>query len=314
MKQSISTIELPGIPLAFKGKVRDIFAVQAPGGEVGLDALLMVATDRLSAFDVVLPDPIPDKGRVLTGLSTFWFQKTSHILANHMITANVGEFPPQLHKHAKLLAGRSMLVKRAKPLPVECVVRGYLAGSGWRDYREKGGIEDVRLPPGLRESDRLPFPVFTPATKAATGHDENISQKEVEEMIGSEPARRVKEASLALYRFAADYGLSRGIIIADTKFELGLMGEELVLIDEVLTPDSSRFWDAEIWTPGEPQPSFDKQFVRDYLEAISWDKRPPAPDLPSGVIRKTASKYREAFRRITGKRLPPQPNLTWRFP
>jgi phosphoribosylaminoimidazole-succinocarboxamide synthase len=307
MKQTISTIELPGCPLAFKGKVRDIF-------EAGPDALLMVATDRLSAFDVVLPNPIPDKGRVLTGLSVFWFQKTSHIVRNHLISANVEEFPAELRDHARLLAGRSMLVRRAQRLPVECVVRGYLAGSGWRDYCDTGAIGGARLPAGLRESDRLPFPVFTPATKATSGHDENISEEEVEAIIGPDLAPRVKETSLALYRFAAEYGFSRGLIIADTKFELGLIGDELVLIDEALTPDSSRFWDAEIWVPGKSQPSFDKQFVRDYLEAISWDKKPPAPNLPLDVIRKTASKYREAFRRITGRRLPPQPNLAWRFP
>jgi phosphoribosylaminoimidazole-succinocarboxamide synthase len=306
VKETITTVELPGFPLAFKGKVRDVF-------EVGPDALLMVATDRISAFDVVLPTPIPDKGRVLTGLSVFWFQKTSHIVGNHLATANVREFPPGLREHRRLLAGRSKLVRRARPLPVECVVRGYLSGSGWRDYREKGAIGGAALPPGLRESDRLPYPLFTPATKATAGHDENISEEEVREAIGADLARRVKDISLALYRFAAEFGLSRGIIIADTKFEFGLIGDELVLIDELLTPDSSRFWDADTWTPGKPQPSFDKQFVRDYLEAIFWDKKPPAPTLPADIIRKTASKYREAFRRITGTRLPPQPNLAWRF-
>jgi len=293
---TLMTTELRGVPLLSRGKVRDIY-------DLG-DSLLIVATDRISAFDVILPTPIPDKGRVLSGLSLFWFEMTKGIIPNHLITAQVEKYPAPLQPHAKLLEGRSMLVKKAQVLPVECVVRGYLAGSGWKEYREKGTICDIPLPDGLIESDALPEPIFTPATKAASGHDENISPEQASAMIGREIFESVRSVAIELYATAAEYALSRGIILADTKFEFGLHEGRLILIDEICTPDSSRFWDAADYSPGRPQASFDKQFVRDWLESIRWNKQPPAPPLPAEVVEGTRRRYLEAYRRICGKPLP----------
>ncbi len=293
MQPTVWQTELAGVRLRSRGKVRDIY-------ELG-DRLLIVTTDRISAFDVVLPTPIPDKGRVLTQLSLFWFDRLRDLVANHVISAT--EFPAELADAAPLLAGRTMLVHRADPLPIECVVRGYLAGSGWKDYQRTGAVCGIPLPAGLRESEQLPEPIFTPATKATTGHDENISFEETVARIGRPLAERVRELSLELYRRASAYARERGIIIADTKFEFGLLRGELIWIDEALTPDSSRFWPADGYVPGRPQPSFDKQFVRDYLEHLGWNKQPPAPELPPEVVTGTRDRYREAFRRLTGREL-----------
>jgi phosphoribosylaminoimidazole-succinocarboxamide synthase len=279
-------------PLA-RGKVRDIY-------DLG-DRLLIVATDRLSAFDVILPTPIPDKGRVLTQISLFWFDLLRDVMPNHVLSAT--EFPAPFDAFQADLAGRSMIVRKTRPLPIECVVRGYVSGSGWKDYRATGKICGIPLPPGLRESDRLPEPIFTPATKAATGHDENISFERAAELTGRDVAERVRSASLEIYRRAAAYAEPRGILLADTKFEFGLLGDELIWIDEALTPDSSRFWPAASYRPGGPQPSFDKQFVRDYLEKIRWPKTPPGPSLPSEVVSATREKYLEAYRILTGREL-----------
>jgi phosphoribosylaminoimidazole-succinocarboxamide synthase len=276
-----------------RGKVRDIF-------EAG-DDLMMVTTDRISAFDVVLPQAIPGKGQVLTGLSLYWFDKTTSIVANHVITAAVARFPDPFLWHPEELAGRAMLVKRAKMIPIECVARGYLSGSGWKEYRESGRVCGVELPPGLVESDRLPEPIFTPATKATTGHDLNITLEEAADMVGRGLAQKLKEVTLSIYEFAAAHALERGIILADTKFELGFAGGELILCDEVLTPDSSRFWPADRYEPGRAQPSFDKQFVRDWLDAIGWNHEPPAPDLPNDLVEQTVARYGEAYERITGE-------------
>jgi phosphoribosylaminoimidazole-succinocarboxamide synthase len=282
-----------GISPAARGKVRDIY-------DAG-DKLLIVATDRLSAFDVILPTPIPDKGRVLTQLSLFWFDLLHDVIPNHVLSAS--EFPAPFDTYRDELAGRSMLVRKTAPLPIECVVRGYVSGSGWKDYRASGQICGIALPQGLRESDRLPEPIFTPATKAASGHDENISFERAAELIGSERARQVRDVSLDIYRRAAAYAEPRGILLADTKFEFGLLNDELIWIDEALTPDSSRFWPAAQYKPGGPQPSFDKQFVRDYLESIHWPKTPPGPELPPEVVAATRGKYREAYRILTGREL-----------
>ena len=279
-----------------RGKVRDTY-------DLG-DRLLMVATDRISAFDVVLPDGIPDKGRVLTGLTLFWLELTGDRVENHLLTAEPGDFPPPLQAHRALLAGRSMVVKKARVLPVECVVRGYLAGSGWKEYRERGTVCGHSLPEGLRESAQLPEPIFTPATKAASGHDENISLEQAAGMIGKPALDEVREKTLALYRKAAAYARGQGIIIADTKFEFGYYEDRIILIDEVLTPDSSRFWELASYQPGRSQDSFDKQFARDYLEEIRWNKEPPAPRLPAEVIARTREKYLEAYRRLAGRELP----------
>ena len=287
--------ELPGLPAPRRGKVRDIYDL---GSE-----LLIVATDRVSAFDVVLPDPIPDKGRVLNCLAAYWFGVTKAIAPNHFITADFAEFPASLAAFRPVLAGRSMLVRKAGVLPVECVVRGYLAGSAWKEYRVTGRVAGYALPAGLRESERLPEPIFTPTTKAAAGHDEPLAFAQVEALLGRELAARVRDLSLALYRFGAARAEEAGIILADTKFEFGLAEGELLLVDEILTPDSSRFWPRDGYAPGGPQPSFDKQFIRDYLEGIGWDKRPPAPPLPPEVIAGTAERYREAYRRLTGREL-----------
>ncbi|HKV04054.1 MAG TPA: phosphoribosylaminoimidazolesuccinocarboxamide synthase [Candidatus Acidoferrales bacterium] len=293
MHAVISQTDFPGLKFRGRGKVRDIY-------ELG-DRLLIVATDRLSAFDVVLPTPIPDKGRVLTQLSLFWFEKLSAVVPHHVIAAK--DFPSELAPFADAIAGRSMLVRRTDPVPIECVVRGYISGSGWKDYQKTGAICGIPLPASLRESDRLPNPIFTPSTKATTGHDENISFEETESRVGRPLAERLRETSLTLYRRAAEHAAAQGIIIADTKFEFGLLGSELIWIDEALTPDSSRFWPADQYSPGKAQPSFDKQYVRDYLEQIRWNKQPPAPALPPEVVAATQQKYREAYQRITGHAL-----------
>jgi phosphoribosylaminoimidazole-succinocarboxamide synthase len=293
MRAVISQTEFPGLKLLGRGKVRDIY-------ELG-DQLLIVATDRLSAFDVVLPTPIPDKGRVLTQLSLFWFDKLADVVPHHVVEAK--NFTGELAPYADSLAGRAMLVRRTEPAPIECVVRGYISGSGWKDYQKTGAICGIPLPAGLRESDRLPEPIFTPSTKATTGHDENISFDETVSRIRRPLAERLRDVSLTLYRRAAEHAAARGIIIADTKFEFGLRGNELIWIDEALTPDSSRFWPADQYSPGKAQPSFDKQFVRDYLERIGWNKQPPAPALPPDVVAGTQQKYRDAYQRITGHAL-----------
>ncbi len=285
--------QFAGVPLSSRGKVRDLY-------DLG-DRLLIVATDRLSAFDVVLPTPIPDKGRVLTQLSLFWFDKLRGVIPNHVLSST--GFPAPFDAFADLLRGRTMLVRRARPLLVECVVRGYLSGSGWKDYRAAGKICGIALPAGLRESERLPEPIFTPSTKVAKGHDENISFDQAVALVGGALAERVRDISLEIYRRAAAYAEPRGILLADTKFEFGLIGEELIWIDEALTPDSSRFWPAEGYQPGRAQPSYDKQFVRDYLERIGWNKQPPGPELPQDVVTATRAKYREAYRQLAGREL-----------
>jgi phosphoribosylaminoimidazole-succinocarboxamide synthase len=282
-----------GLTPAARGKVRDIY-------DLG-DRLLIVATDRLSAFDVILPTPIPDKGRVLTQLSLFWFNLLNDVIPNHVLSST--DFPAPFDKFSDDLAGRSMIVRKTKPLPIECVVRGYVSGSGWKDYRATGKICGIALPAGLRESDRLPAPIFTPATKAASGHDENISFEQAASLIGNALAEKVRAVSLEIYNRAAAYAEPRGIILADTKFEFGLLNDGLIWIDEALTPDSSRFWSARLYSPGGPQPSFDKQFVRDYLERMQWPKTPPGPELPPEVVGATRAKYREAFRILTGREL-----------
>lgn len=285
--------QFAGLPPSARGKVRDIY-------DLG-DKLLIVATDRLSAFDVILPTPIPDKGRVLTQLSLFWFDLLKNVIPNHVISAT--EFPAPFDKFRDELAGRSMLVQKTKPLPIECVVRGYVSGSGWKDYRATGKICGIVLPNGLLESGRLLEPIFTPATKAVSGHDENISFEQAERMIGKELAEKVRAVSLELYRRAATHAEPRGIIVADTKFEFGLLNDKLMWIDEALTPDSSRFWPAAQYSPGGPQASFDKQFVRDYLERMRWPKTPPGPELPPEVVEATREKYREAYRILSGREL-----------
>jgi phosphoribosylaminoimidazole-succinocarboxamide synthase len=295
--QTVKTIDLPGIPKVNSGKVREIFEI---GGE-----LLLVASDRLSAFDVILPDPIPHKGRVLTQMSKFWFDRIAeaNIVNHHVITVDPSEFPEALSEYKELLAHRSMLVKKCQPLPIECVVRGYLAGSGWKEYCSSEQICGIPLPSGLKESDELPAPIFTPATKEASGHDENISFERTAEIVGNEIASKLRDLSLQIYGTARDYARSKGIIICDTKFEFGIANSELILIDEVLTPDSSRFWPADAYEPGRSQPSFDKQFVRDYLETLDWDKTYPGPRLPAEIISATSERYLEAYRRLAGKDL-----------
>jgi phosphoribosylaminoimidazole-succinocarboxamide synthase len=287
---------LKGVKLSAQGKVRDIYDL----GEY----LLIVATDRISAFDVVLPDPIPFKGKVLNQISRFWFEKMESIVKHHLVSTEVEDFPRDIQQYRDVLTGRSMLVKKAKPLPVECVVRGYLSGSGWKEYQEQGSSSGVKLPPHLLESSRLQEPIFTPSTKAEIGtHDENIAFERVAEIIGDHLAGTIQSISLEIYKKAVSIAERKGIIIADTKFEFGMQDGELLLIDELLTPDSSRFWPRNQYEPGRPQASFDKQFVRDYLISINWDRRPPAPHLPEEIIHKTSEKYREAYRRLTGKEL-----------
>jgi len=276
-----------------RGKVRDIY-------DLG-DRILIVATDRISAYDVVMPTPIPDKGRVLTGLSLFWFDFLSDVTPNHLITADVGEMGAEAAAQADALQGRSMLCAKADVFGVECVVRGYLAGSGWREYQAQGTVCGIDLPAGLKQCDQLPEPIFTPATKAESGHDENISFEQVKDIVGDEVATTLRDRSLAVYRQAADYARERGIILSDTKFEWGEADGRIILVDEVLTPDSSRFWPADAYEPGHDQPSFDKQFLRNYLDTLDWDKTPPGPELPDDIVLKTRAKYVEAYERLTGQ-------------
>ncbi len=293
---ALLTTNLGATPLIGRGKVRDLYAVDG--------ALLLVATDRISAFDHVLGTGIPGKGKILTQISLFWFEMMSDLVPNHLISTNVREFPAALQPYTEQLEGRSMLVKRAAMFPVECVARGYLAGSGWKDYRSTQTLCGIPLPAGLQDGSRLPEPLFTPATKSQDGaHDENISYAEMEKVVGEQDAAELKRLTLAIYAKAAAHAESRGLILADTKFEFGRTPDGIVLADEVLTPDSSRFWDASAWKPGGPQPSFDKQFVRDYLESIHWNKQAPAPSLPDDVAERTQSKYLEAFRLLTGRHL-----------
>ena len=293
MTTPVTQTNFANLHLVHRGKVRDLYEVE--------EHLLMVASDRISAFDVVMDDPIPDKGAILTKLSLFWFDYLKDIVPNHLITANVEDYPVACAPYREQLAGRSLLVKKAKPLPVECIVRGYLSGSFWQAYKTDPTVCGFALPAGMRESDKFPEPLFTPSTKAALGlHDENISLAEMEKIVGKEQTARIKDICLRLYVKAADYARSRGIIIADTKFELGLYNGEIILIDEVLTPDSSRFWPEDQYQPGAGQPSFDKQFLRDYLSTLDWGKNPPPPPLPGEIIEKTASRYREALVKITG--------------
>jgi phosphoribosylaminoimidazole-succinocarboxamide synthase len=293
VSDTLTTTSLPGIERVASGKVRDVYSI-------GND-LLIVATDRISAFDCILPQGIPGKGRILTQMSLFWFDLLQNIVPNHAITADVNAYPAELLPYRDQLEGRSMLVKRCRMEPIECVARGYISGSGWKDYQRTGAICGIRLPAGLLESDQLPEPIFTPATKAASGHDENIRLEEAEKIIGRQTALLLSDLTLRVYLKAADYAYSRGIILADTKFEFGWStAGELLLADEVLTPDSSRFWLRAGYSPGRAQKSFDKQFVRDYLETLDWNKQPPAPSLPQDVIHKTAEKYRDAYTRLTG--------------
>jgi len=291
----ILNTDLPGLELYAKGKVRDVYRIE--------DQLLFVATDRISAFDCILPTGIPDKGKVLTQLSVFWFDLLQAIVPTHFITAQVDEFPASARAFRRQLEGRSMLVKRADMVEVECVARGYLAGSGWKEYRERGSVCGVPLPAGLKESSALPEPIFTPATKAQSGHDENISFDAMAKRVGADLAGRLRELTLKIYRRAAEYARTKGILIADTKFEFGTVAGELVLGDEVLTPDSSRFWPLDTYEPGRAQDSYDKQFVRDYLERIRWPKSPPAPPLPAEIAARTSEKYKEAYRALTGRHL-----------
>jgi len=289
------TLELPGFKKLKSGKVREVFDLGSQ--------LLFVATDRISAFDCVMPNGIPRKGEVLTQISYFWFDQTAHLVPNHLASKAGDPLPEELRDYSALLSRRSMVVKKAQPLAIECVVRGYLTGSGWKDYQKTGAVCGLKLPAGLRDSSRLPEPLFTPATKAETGHDENISFVQACEITGRDIAEKARDLSLKIYSFAADYALQRGIIMADTKFEFGMIEGELVLIDEVLTPDSSRFWPADQYEPGRSQPSFDKQYVRDYLETLSWNKQPPAPALPTDIVARTTAKYLDAYARLTGRTL-----------
>jgi len=290
-QNALLTIDLPGIPRVKSGKVREVF-------DLG-DSLLFVATDRISAFDCIMPNGIPGKGEILTRISDFWFKKSASFLPNHLLSGPDQSLPERLSPFEESIKGRSMIVRKLMPLPIECVVRGYLAGSGWKEYQKTQTVCGVKLPAGLQESSKLPSPIFTPATKAEEGHDENISFAEAAKLVGPEIAAKVCDASLHLYQFAADYALSRGIIIADTKFEFAFENGQPILIDEVLTPDSSRFWPQSSYQPGRGQSSFDKQFVRDYLETLDWNKQPPAPVLPENIVAKTREKYLEAFRILT---------------
>ena len=293
--ESVTETRLPDLELVARGKVRDIYAYD--------DKLLLIATDRISAFDVVLPQPIPDKGKVLHQVSSFWFRWSEGIVGNHLVADRFEEFPSRLQTYRAQLAGRSAIVRRAEMFPVECVARGYLAGSGWKEYRRTGRVCGIDLPPGLVESDRLPAPIFTPATKAESGHDENISYEAMVGIVGEEVSAKLRELTLRLYEEAAAFALERGIIIADTKFEFGVMEGEIILCDEVLTPDSSRFWPKDLYQPGMAQPSYDKQFVRDYLESLDWDKTPPGPDLPREVIEGSRQRYLEILEILTGEGL-----------
>ena len=286
---------IPYLKLHNKGKVREIFEIDGN--------LLLVATDRISAFDVILPNGIPHKGKVLTQMSEFWFELIGELTENHLITTSIDEIDKITEEDRDLLRGRSMLVKKVDVIPVECIVRGYIAGSGWKDYKKNNAICGISLPGDLKESDKLPEPIFTPSTKAESGHDENISFEEAVNITGRELAEEIRQKSIAIYKKASEYALTKGIIISDTKFEWGKYGDKVILIDEVLTPDSSRFWPLESYSPGKPQPSFDKQFVRDYLESCGWDKNPPPPSLPEDIIRTTSEKYLEAYTKLTGKEI-----------
>jgi len=289
---AVTDTNLPGLKMISRGKVRDIY-------DLG-DRLLLIATDRISAFDVVLPQPVPDKGKVLHQVSLFWFDHFKDVVPNHIAAGRVDDFPPELRAHREVLAGRTALVRKAKMFPIECVARGYLAGSGWKEYRTSGTVCGVKLPAGLKESDKLPEPIFTPSTKAETGHDENIDFERAAGIVGREAATTLRDLTLSLYSKAADFARGKGIIIADTKFEFGVIDGRVALCDEVLTPDSSRFWPADQYKPGGPQPSFDKQFVRDWLESIHWNKQRPAPSLPAEVIEGTRARYVEALRILSG--------------
>jgi phosphoribosylaminoimidazole-succinocarboxamide synthase len=294
--RAVKETHFSDLRLVNRGKVRDIYEID--------ESLLIFTTDRMSAFDVVMDDPIPDKGKILNKLSLFWFDKTSSIIANHVITANPDEYPERCEPYREYLLDRSMLVHKAKPLPVECVVRGYLSGSAWPEYRDQGNVCGVPLPEGLKESSQLPEPIFTPSTKAEVGtHDENISFEQAARIVGKDVAREIRSISLKIYEYGRDLAIKKGIIIADTKFEFGFVGDTLMLIDELLTPDSSRFWPVDEYEPGRPQKSFDKQFLRDYLNSLDWPKEPPPPKLPREIIRVTRGKYCEALERITGKGL-----------
>jgi phosphoribosylaminoimidazole-succinocarboxamide synthase len=293
VEKAYREIAIPELPLFKKGKVRDLYEVE--------DKILIVVSDRISAFDWVLPSLIPDKGKILTQLSMFWFEQTSLVCPNHMITTEIDEFPESLQKYKAVLDKRSMLVKKTEVFPVECVVRGYLAGSGWKDYQETGITSGVKLPDGLKNSDRLDEPIFTPATKAEEGHDENISFKEMQKLVGSDLSNKIRDISIELYQKASLHAISKGIIIADTKFEFGLTDKEIILVDEIFTPDSSRFWPVSSYEPDRSQPSLDKQFVRDYLEGTDWDKASPPPELPSEIVNQTSSRYMEIYRLLTDK-------------
>jgi phosphoribosylaminoimidazole-succinocarboxamide synthase len=294
--QIVIKSDFSDLKLVKRGKVRDVYEIDGN--------LLIVASDRMSAFDVVMDDPIPDKGRILTAISIFWFEKLSHVVDNHIISTDPDEYPERCRKYKNELKGRSMLVKKAMPLPVECIVRGYISGSGWLEYRDKGSICGIRLPKGLRESGKLPEPIFTPSTKAEGGvHDENISFQSAIDILGKETAEEVRDLSLRIYEFGRRLAHERGIIIADTKFEFGFENGRIILIDELLTPDSSRFWPMDSYNPGGPQKSFDKQYLRDYLNSLDWPKKPPPPRLPSEIIQKTRERYIEALKRITGQGL-----------
>jgi phosphoribosylaminoimidazole-succinocarboxamide synthase len=292
---TITKTDLSGVKLHGRGKVRDIY-------DLG-EHFLIVATDRLSAFDVVLPTPIPNKGKVLTQMSAFWFDHFKDFVPNHVVSTRVEDYPKELQPFRNQIEGRSMLVRKAKVFPVECVARGFLTGSGLKDYNQTGSVCGITLPPGLRDSDRLPQPIFTPSTKAESGHDENISEEHAGKIIGQENIKRLKDLTLSLYSRGVEYALTRGIIICDTKFEFGVIDGEITIVDEMLTPDSSRFWPADRYSPGKPQPSFDKQFVRDYLERVRWNKQPPGPELPNEIAKATSGKYVEALRLLTGREL-----------
>ena len=294
-KKIVLKTDLKDIKLFKRGKVRDVY-------DLG-ESLLIISSDRISCFDVVLPDGIPDKGCVLTKVSGFWFDFIKDITPHHVITADVNEFPESLKPYKEILQGRSMLVKKTKPIPIECVVRGYLSGSGWKDYQKTGIVGGIKLSAGLKESDKLPSPIFSPATKEDEGHDINVTEEDVSKAVGKDITAKLKKISLAIYQKARQYAEEKGIIIADTKFEFGIFNNNIILIDEVLTPDSSRFWPKDEYSPGHPQPSFDKQFVRDYLETLDWDKTPPAPNLPDEIIQKTREKYLQALFLLTGQKL-----------
>jgi len=296
--KTLLSLDIPGISLYKQGKVRNVY-------DLG-DRLLFVVTDRISAFDVIMPNGIPEKGRVLNMLSVFWFGFTEDLIENHVVTADIDSMistEPALESYREVLTGRSMLVSKAEPILAECVVRGYISGSGWKDYQKDGSVCGIKLPDGLVQSDKLPEPIFTPSTKAESGHDINISQEQLKDEVGEELFEFLKEKSIAIYKKASEYAASKGIIIADTKFEFGKVGNKVILMDEVLTPDSSRFWPADDYHPGSAQKSFDKQFLRDYLEGLDWDKTPPGPELPEDIIRKTSEKYLQAYKILTGKEL-----------